>query len=211
MKKIREDQDQITKYYQKLTLESERKAAECAENKKKFIEEMDKIKVCEFANRELMKKFIMYEQQIKDVQTKYSVEKAEKNKFAKGIQEKGQSIAEILEKLKIVENEYEIFKEKSSKVDRTLSQIVRKKSEVETQQASLKADIAKQKIEDEKLKNECKESMLEIEKLIEKINHTEDEMLKLKNMFEKGIEERNFTGVQLMDRNDECLLFFILS
>jgi chromosome segregation ATPase len=48
----------------------------------------------------------------------------------------------------------------------------------------------------------------EIDKLNVVINNLEKEMLELKAKYERAVEERNVTGVQLIDRNDElCVLY----
>lgn len=48
----------------------------------------------------------------------------------------------------------------------------------------------------------------EIDKLNLVINTLEKEMLELKSKYESAVEERNVTGVQLIDRNDElCILY----
>jgi DNA repair exonuclease SbcCD ATPase subunit len=48
----------------------------------------------------------------------------------------------------------------------------------------------------------------EIDKLNIVINALEKDMLELKNRYERAVEERNTTGVQLIDRNDElCILY----
>ena len=48
----------------------------------------------------------------------------------------------------------------------------------------------------------------EIDKLNVVINTLEKEMLELKGNYERAIEDRNVTGVQLIDRNDElCILY----
>lgn len=49
---------------------------------------------------------------------------------------------------------------------------------------------------------------MEIEKQNGVINALEREMLRLKTMYETAVEQRNFAGVQLIDRNDElCVLY----
>jgi chromosome segregation ATPase len=48
----------------------------------------------------------------------------------------------------------------------------------------------------------------EIDKLNVVINNLEKDMLDLKGKYERAVEERNVTGVQLIDRNDElCILY----
>ena len=39
------------------------------------------------------------------------------------------------------------------------------------------------------------------------INGMEKEMLQLKKQYEIAVEARNYTGVQLIDRNDELCIF----
>ena len=50
--------------------------------------------------------------------------------------------------------------------------------------------------------------MAEIDNLNALINGVEQEMLRLKKRYEVAVEERNYTGIQLIDRNDElCILY----
>lgn len=52
------------------------------------------------------------------------------------------------------------------------------------------------------------QQIVEIEKQNGVINALEREMLRLKAMYETAVEQRNFAGVQLIDRNDElCVLY----
>lgn len=52
------------------------------------------------------------------------------------------------------------------------------------------------------------QQIVEIEKQNGVINALEREMLRLKAMYEAAVEQRNFAGVQLIDRNDElCVLY----
>ena len=49
---------------------------------------------------------------------------------------------------------------------------------------------------------------MEIEKLNSIINILEAEMLRLKHQYELAVENRNFMGLQLIERNDElCILY----
>ena len=49
---------------------------------------------------------------------------------------------------------------------------------------------------------------MDIDKLNVIINTLEKDMIDLKNQYEKSVEERNVTGVQLIDKNDElCILY----
>ena len=52
------------------------------------------------------------------------------------------------------------------------------------------------------------EQILDMDKLNSLINTAEKEMLRLKKQYETVVESRNFTGIMLIDRNDElCILY----
>merc|ERR1719199_1357909 len=55
---------------------------------------------------------------------------------------------------------------------------------------------------------QVEQQIVEIDKLNSIINSMETEMLKLKKQYELAVETRNYTGIQLIDRNDElCILY----
>jgi hypothetical protein len=59
-----------------------------------------------------------------------------------------------------------------------------------------------------KKQEQVEQQIVEIDKLNSIINIMEKEMLQLKKQYEVAVEARNFTGIQLIDRNDElCILY----
>ena len=55
---------------------------------------------------------------------------------------------------------------------------------------------------------QVEQQIVEIEKLNSVINQLEGEMLRLKHQYELAVENRNFMGLQLIERNDElCILY----
>merc|ERR1719183_3459262 len=58
------------------------------------------------------------------------------------------------------------------------------------------------------LNEQVEQYVIEIDKLHSIINSIEKEMMVLKRKYEQAVETRNFTGIQLIDRNDElCILW----
>merc|ERR1711881_603442 len=58
------------------------------------------------------------------------------------------------------------------------------------------------------LNEQVEQYVIEIDKLNSIINSIEKEMVILKRKYEQAVETRNFTGIQLIDRNDElCILW----
>lgn len=80
-------------------------------------------------------------------------------------------------------------------------------------QAQNQRDVLRQDLNRLLSEYRSKQSMVEqqiqeIDKLNVVINNLEKEMLQIKSRYEKAVEERNLTGVQLIDRNDElCILY----
>merc|ERR1711981_238116 len=58
------------------------------------------------------------------------------------------------------------------------------------------------------LNEQVEQYVIEIDKLNSIINSIEKEMVVLRRKYEQAVETRNFTGIQLIDRNDElCILW----
>ncbi|CAM9589001.1 unnamed protein product [Laminaria digitata] len=145
---------------------------------------------------------------LKEFSALYDVVKNERNKYVNLIQASHQALAEMKEKIKILRNEVDILrneslaKEKALKKERVAhraSQAQRDGLRLEANNASLHYKTKQQVVE---------QQIVEIEKQNGVINALEREMLRLKAMYESAVEQRNFAGVQLIDRNDElCVLY----
>ena len=78
----------------------------------------------------------------------------------------------------------------------------------QAQRDSLRQDMNSFLSEYRQKQSTVEQQIQEIDKLNVVINTLEKEMLDLKGSYEKAIEDRNVTGVQLIDRNDElCILY----
>jgi hypothetical protein len=80
--------------------------------------------------------------------------------------------------------------------------------QAQVQRDTLRQDLNKMLSEYRAKQNIVEQQIQEIEKLNVVINALERDMLDLKAKYERGVEDRNVTGVQLIDRNDElCVLY----
>lgn len=80
--------------------------------------------------------------------------------------------------------------------------------QAQNQRDSLRQDLNRLLSEYRSRQGTVEQQIQEIDKLNVVINSLEKEMLLLKNRYEHAVEERNVTGVQLIDRNDElCILY----
>jgi len=112
------------------------------------------------------------------------------------------------EKLKILNNEVEILRMESAFKDKQLAR---------TRQEAQKLEVVHDHLQNEKtritargvsLNEQVEQYVIEIDKLNSIINSIEKEMVVLRRKYEQAVETRNFTGTQLIDRNDElCILW----
>ena len=76
------------------------------------------------------------------------------------------------------------------------------------QRDALRQDLNRLLSEYRAKQSTVEQQIQEIDKLNVVINNLEKDMLQLKTKYEKAVEHRNVTGVQLIDRNDElCILY----
>merc|ERR1719379_1024791 len=124
------------------------------------------------------------------------------------IQSSSQDLSEKKEKLKILQNEVEILRMESAAKDRSLATTRMKAQRQIVQRDQLRTDYTRIYNKAQALNEHVSQFVIEIDKLNLIINTIEREMVVLKRAYEKAVEARNFTGIQLIDRNDElCILW----
>ena len=102
----------------------------------------------------------------------------------------------------------EILRSESSAKDKALAKERTSHQNAQSQRDALRQEMNKLLAEYRQKQSVVEQQIQEIDKLNLVINNLEKEMLDLKSKYEKAVEERNVTGVQLIDRNDElCILY----
>ncbi|KAG2382367.1 hypothetical protein C9374_005569 [Naegleria lovaniensis] len=186
----------------------ERKAREAAKKKRDFMDAVGEIKILHFSNGELFKTLNEIENKYIALQQSYSLMERERNKYAKAIQDSAQSHAEIREKNKILENELEVLTKQNQTKSEELKQVKRKVEDEVTTKASMLSEFSKKRLLYKQKEEQNLEIIMEIDKLNADINLAEEMMMMLKKKYETGVQDRNYTGIQLIDRNDElCILY----
>lgn len=80
--------------------------------------------------------------------------------------------------------------------------------QAQLQRDSLRQDLNKYLSSYRERQSVVEQQIQEIDKLNNIINNMEKQLLELKKKYEKAVEERNTTGIQLIDRNDElCIIY----
>merc|ERR1712093_323032 len=144
----------------------------------------------------------------KEFCTMYEVVKNERNKYVAMIQSSSQNLSEMKEKLKILQNEVEILRMESAFKDKQLQKVKQDAQRLEVTHDQLQNERTRITGKGASLNEQVEQYVIEIDKLNSIINSIEKEVVILRRKYEQAVETRNFTGIQLIDRNDElCILW----
>eukprot|EP00741_Cyanophora_paradoxa_P004850 tig00000836_g4705.t1 len=191
-----------------LSSHREIRAREAARATARYRETKEEIKVKELVIMDLGKKNAETAQRLKEFSQLYEMVKNERNKYVNLIQAAAQALAEMREKVKILQNEIEILRNESLSKDKALAKERLEHQNSFTARDALRAEFNKHMYTYKQKQEQVEQQIAEIDKLNSVINAAEKEMVRLKKMYEMGVEDRNYTGIQLIDRNDElCILY----
>eukprot|EP00698_Gefionella_okellyi_P001710 TRINITY_DN11581_c0_g1_i1.p1 TRINITY_DN11581_c0_g1~~TRINITY_DN11581_c0_g1_i1.p1 ORF type:complete len:959 (+),score=296.70 TRINITY_DN11581_c0_g1_i1:377-2878(+) len=183
-------------------------AREANEARQKHADLQQQIKIKKLQKRDLKKRRRELKQRLKEFSALYEMLKNERGKFATLKQLSLQAAAEMKEKLKIRENELDILRSESETRDKAQIKekfefqfTTKERDELRHNANKLSAELdGKRALEEQ--------NVGEIAKLNGIINSAEEELLRLKRSFERAVQQRNYVGIQLIDRNDElCILY----
>ncbi|KAL1524346.1 hypothetical protein AB1Y20_019244 [Prymnesium parvum] len=192
----------------KLTAEREAIAREAAKQVTAARDTHEELKVRELVIIDLTKKHAETGTRLREFSKLYDVVKADRNKYVNQIQASAQALAEMKEKIKILQNEVEILRNESVAKDKKLSKERLEHSNAFSARDALRAEQNKHLAVVKEKEIRVQQLVAEIDNLNSLINGIEKQMLKLKKRYEAAVEERNYTGIQLIDRNDElCILY----
>jgi chromosome segregation ATPase len=112
------------------------------------------------------------------------------------------------EKIKILTNEIEILRHEISSKDRDLARKKQENSAAYAIRDSLRNEANKLMHQYKDKRDQIDHRLSRIETLNANINAAEEQMMRLKEKYEQSVKDRNQSGVQLLDRNDElCILY----
>jgi chromosome segregation ATPase len=138
----------------------------------------------------------------------YETVLAERNKNVAKIHIAHQKKAEFKEKMRILTTEMDILQAELNDTNNILLEKQKELTDIKQQQTTLKQDINKKQYEYKENEQEIKKLTNENEKLHTMLSALENEMVNLRVDYELACESRNYTGIQLIDRNDELCIFY---
>lgn len=131
-----------------------------------------------------------------------------RNKYVNMIQNSSQDLAEMKERIKILQNEVEILRNESSEKDSALVGAKHQAQLAMYQRDSHRAELNKKEYTNKTKKAIITQHIMEVDKLNLIINSLQKDMNDLITKYEVACESRNYMGIQLIDRNDElCILY----
>merc|ERR1719506_2801580 len=208
LRNLKQQEQQWSNHFKFLSAAREKIARDSSTAHRLCRETWDEVQMKELEEFDLKKKLQEISQRQKEFCTMYEVVKNERNKYVAMIQSSSQHLSEMKEKLKILQNEVEILRMESSFKDKALQ---RTRMEAQRQRVirdQLRTEYTKISSKGSALNEQVEQYVIEIGKLHSIINSIEKEMMVLKRKYEQAVETRNFTGIQLIDRNDElCILW----
>ena len=146
--------------------------------------------------------------QLKECTKLYELVKNERNKAVNMIQTSQQAAAEMKEKIGILQNEIEILQNETKAKEKALGDERKACGKAVAERDTVRSDVNKLLLQYKDKQHLVDQKVAEIDKLNSIINLVERDMVRLKKQYEQAVEERNYTGIQLIDRNDElCILY----
>jgi len=190
-----------------LSAQREMKAREASKALQHERETKEELKVKKLMLLDLSKKCHETNAKLKEFSALYDVVKNERNTYVNAIQASSQALAEMKEKIKILQNEVEILQNESAAKDKALNKERLAHQTAQVQRDTGRLEANKAHAEYRQRQETVEQQIVEIDKLNSIINAMEKEMLTLKQQYETAVDARNYTGIQLIDRNDElCIL-----
>merc|ERR1719456_655115 len=208
LRNLKQQEQQWSAHFKFLSSQREKIARDSSTAHRLCRETWDEVQMKELEEFDLKKKLQEISQRQKEFCTMYEVVKNERNKYVAMIQSSSQHLSEMKEKLKILQNEVEILRMESAGKDKALQRTRMEAQRQRVLRDQLRTEYTKISSKGSALNEQVEQYVIEIDKLNSIINSIEKEMVILKRKYEQAVETRNFTGIQLIDRNDElCILW----
>ena len=205
---MKREEQALERFIAEVKGQRERVSLQTALKTAKWRETEELVQVKDLIVVDLKKKRRDTNRRLRDFQQLYDLIKSQRNKFVNMIQTSSQSIAEMKEKLKILGNEIEILRTEAADKEHLLAKARADHANAQIERDHLRSDLNKCILSFRERQGVVEEQITEIDKLNSIINTTERDMLRLKKQYETSVEERNYSGVMLIDRNDElCILY----
>ncbi|XP_003782665.1 coiled-coil domain-containing protein 146 [Otolemur garnettii] len=145
---------------------------------------------------------------LREFATLYDTIRNERNKFVNLLHKAHQKVNEIRERHKMSLNELEILRNSAVIQERKLQNSMLKHANNVTIRESMQNDVCKIIATLQAMKERKDTQLSNIDRLANTITQIEEEMVRLRKKYEKAVQRRNESGVQLIEREEEVCIFY---
>ncbi|KAF4660181.1 hypothetical protein FOZ61_004208 [Perkinsus olseni] len=144
----------------------------------------------------------------KECRSAYEIIKNERNKYLNLIQTASQRVSEMQEKYRMLNNEADVLQGESHAKGKAVEKAKAEAAKQRSIRDRLLSEYNKMNNKGHELNDEVERNVSDIDKLNYMINNLERKLEDIGEKYEATLEDRNFAGVELIDRNDElCVLW----
>lgn len=191
-----------------LSAQRERMAREASLAMEQYVEATKELKAKNMLLMSLDKQTLETYQRLKVTSVQYEKVKTSRNRYQSLLQAAVQTVAELNEKIKLLQSESDTLRQESGSMNRTLLDEARTRSNLVAGRDAARIDHNKLSSILSDVQEQERQHETEIVKLNSIVNQTEIKMLELRRDYAAAVDNRNLTGIQLIDRNDElCILY----
>ncbi|XP_058379992.1 coiled-coil domain-containing protein 146 [Diceros bicornis minor] len=188
--------------------EKEQKSKDFLRVQQKYTNIVKEIKAKDLEIRIHRKKKREIHRRLREFAKLYDTVRNERNKFVNLLHKAHQKVNEIKERHKMSLNELEILRNSAVTQERKLQNSMLKHANNVTVRQSMQNDVCKIVAKLQEMKEKKEAQLNNIDRLASMITTIEEEMVQLRKKYEKAIQHRNESGVQLIEREEEVCIFY---
>ncbi|XP_021545386.1 coiled-coil domain-containing protein 146 [Neomonachus schauinslandi] len=188
--------------------EKEQKSKDFLKAQQKYTNIVKEIKAKDLEIRIHKKKKREIHRRLKEFAKLYDIIRNERNKFVNLLHKAHQKVNEIKERHKMSLNELEILRNSAVTQERKLQNSMLKHANNVTIRESMQNDVCKIVAKLQEMKEKKETRLSNIDRLANMITTIEEEMVQLRKRYEKAVQRRNESGVQLIEREEEVCIFY---
>ncbi|XP_019814179.2 coiled-coil domain-containing protein 146 [Bos indicus] len=188
--------------------EKEQKSKDFLKAQQKYTSIVREIKAKDLEIRIHRKKKREIHRRLKEFAKLYDTIRNERNKFINLLHKAHQKVNEIKERHKMSLNELEILRNSAVTQERKLQNSMLKHANNITIRESMQNDVCKIVAKLQEMKEKKEAQLNNIDRLANMITMIEEEMVQLRKKYERAVQRRNESGVQLIEREEEVCIFY---
>ncbi|DAA30667.1 PREDICTED: coiled-coil domain-containing protein 146 isoform X1 [Bison bison bison] len=188
--------------------EKEQKSKDFLKAQQKYTSIVREIKAKDLEIRIHRKKKREIHRRLREFAKLYDTIRNERNKFINLLHKAHQKVNEIKERHKMSLNELEILRNSAVTQERKLQNSMLKHANNITIRESMQNDVCKIVAKLQEMKEKKEAQLNNIDRLANMITMIEEEMVQLRKKYERAVQRRNESGVQLIEREEEVCIFY---